>query len=347
MRACRAGAISALVGGCGARPVPPAAPAPDRVAIIAAERSPEGARLVAIDEHGDRRFELVQAATGLVRDTNPAVSPDGKWLAFMSSRGRSLDQPSLWIAPVGAAMPARRLTDGTGIDAHPVWTPDGSALVFASTRAHGNFDLWRLAIRGGAPGELVQLTDAPGNEVTPAVAADGTILYAATPDPLRREIRLEQRDPDGAIRALTSGPADSSPALSPDGTRVVFARPVRHGSSEDSELWMMQRATGAIAPLIDLPVTDESGPVWSRDGRFVFATSVLRGEGGVVFSSVIHLDLRESPPVARILEDRVGPIVRLTPAVTATPLDAAALDRDPEYFAAIERIWSWVIDHQR
>ena len=132
----------------------------------------------------------------------------------------------------------------------------------------------------GQPGELTRLTHGPGHEVTPAVAPDGTVIYAAvTPDAERREIEthLEERAPDGAIRALTAGPADSSPAVSPDGARLAFARPAVHGGKPDSELWLMVRATGAIAPLVDLPLTDESGPVWSRDGRFVFATSVLRG----------------------------------------------------------------------
>jgi len=65
-----------------------------------------------------------------------------------------------------------------------------------------------------------------------------------------------------------------------------------------------------------------------------------------VFSSIIHIDLREAPPVARILEDRVGPIVRLTPAVTATPLDAAALHGNPEYLPELARIMSRAIEQQ-
>ena len=341
--------LAALVA-CGARPGA-RPPARDRIAIVASERGPEGARLVAIDEHGDRQFEIVEPATTLVRDSHPAVSPDGTWIVFASSRGRALDQTSLWIVPAGITMPPRRLTDGSAIDAYPVWVPDGSAIVFASTRDGGGFDLWRLAMQGGTPGALVRLTHGAGHEVTPAVAADGTIIYAeVVPDEARREIatHLEERSPDGTIRALTSGPADSSPALSPDGARLVFARPQIHDGKPDSELWVMVRATGAIAPLVDLPLTDESGPVWSRDGRFVFATSVLRGaEGKVVFSSIIHVDLREAPPVARILEDRVGPIVRLTPAVTATPLDAAALRANPEYLPELARIMSREIEKQR
>jgi len=344
-------ALSLAIVAAGCVPRAPAAPPSDRIAIVASERSAEGARLVAIDERGDRQFEVVQPAAGLVRDSNPTVSPDGKWLAFASSRDRSLDQTSLWLAPLGVAMTAHRLTDGQAIDAHPTWTPDGRAIVFASTRGGGEFDLWRMAIRGGQPGELTRLTRARGHEVTPAVAPDGAIIYAAvTPDVERREIEthLEERAPDGAIRKLTAGPADSSPAVSPDGTRLVFARPQIHGGKPDSELWLMVRTSGTAAPLVDLPLTDESGPVWSRDGRFVFATSVLRGaDGRVVFSSIIHVDVREAPPVARILEDRVGAIIRLTPAVTATPLDAAALHRDPEYLPELARIMSKVIEQQQ
>ncbi|HEY0987828.1 MAG TPA: hypothetical protein VGD80_12280 [Kofleriaceae bacterium] len=342
------GSVGFALGACGARSVPERPP-PDRIAIVASERGPEGARLVSIDEHGDRQFELVQPAVVQVRDTHPAVSPDGKWIVFASSRDRALAETSLWIVPAGVAMAPRRLTTDAAIDSHPTWTPDGAAVVFASTRA-GNFDLWRLAIDHGRPGELVQLTRGAGHEVTPSVAADGTIFYAeVTPNEGRREIEthLEEREVDGTIRQLTSGPADSSPALSPDGTRLVFARPQVHDGKPDSELWQMERRTEAIAPLVDLPLTDESGPVWSPDGRFVFATSVLRGAGNrVVFSSVIYVDTREAPRTARILEDRVGAIPRFTPAVTGLPLDVAALRGNPEYLSELAHIMQKLIEQQ-
>jgi Tol biopolymer transport system component len=340
--------IAALAtAACAGRPLASRA-GDDRIVLVAAERGPGGVRLVAIDEHGDRQRELVEPATALVRDTHPTVSPDGKWLVFASSRGRPIDQTSLWIAALGTAMPPRRLTQGTALDVHPTWRPDGSAVVFASTRRSGDYDLWQLAIHHGEPGPLTQLTSGPGHEVTPAAVADGTIIYAAvTPDEARRQIEshLEERAPDGAIRAVTRGPADSSPAVSPDGTRLVFSRPQLHDGKPDSELWWMTRRRGEPVPLVDLPLTDESGAVWSRDGRFVFATSVLRGATDkVVFSSVIHVDSQELPATARILADRVGPIVRLTPAVTANPLDVAALRADPEYLPELARIMGRLID---
>src|SRR5882672_3551897 len=107
--------VMLVVGCAGPHPARPAAD--DRVAIVASERGPNGVRLVAIDEHGDRRFERVQPATPTVttRDANPAVSPDGAWLVFASTRDRA-DGTSLWIAPLGVEAVPRRLTEGAAID---------------------------------------------------------------------------------------------------------------------------------------------------------------------------------------------------------------------------------------
>jgi Tol biopolymer transport system component len=326
---------------CGTRPVAEPAAA-DRIAIIAAERGPHGARLVVLDERGDRQFDLIRPADTLVRDTHPVVSPDGAWVVFASSRRRAIDETSLWIAPLVAGAEPQALTHGSAIDSHPVWTRDGSAVVFASTRDGGDFDLFRMAIdRGRARGEPERLTNAAGHEVTPAVAHDGSIVYASI-TPLadgQVESHLELREPTGTIRRLTAGPADTSPALSPDERTLVFARPKEHNGAPDAELWAMPLDADFASPLVDLPMTDESGPVWSPDGRFVFATSVLRGAAGnPVFSSVIVIDLHARPLKARLLQDRAGTIARLTPAVTRVPLDAGALASDPEYLPELARI---------
>ena len=324
--------------------------APEAIAIVASERGPHGLRLVAIDEHGDRRFEVIVPATTVVRDSNPAISPDGRWLVFASTRDRALDATSLWIARLELEATPIRLTDATAIDSHPVWSADGRSIVFASTREGGDFDLWRLPIdAAGKPGVPTQLTDAPGHEVTPTIAPDGTIVYASVTPTGTHEVdsHLEERAPDGTIRTLTGGPADSAPAFSPDGRMIAFARPAMHNGQPDSELWQMARGSELATKIIDLPLTDESGPVWSRDGHFVFATSVLRGEGGkTLFSSVVHVDLREQPRHARLLGDRAGPVPRLTPAIRTTTLDAQALRQDPEYLPELARIMAKKIAEQ-
>ncbi len=336
---------------CGARPGPVETPSSgDRVAIIASERGPQGARLVAIDEHGDRQFALIVPARGTVRDTNPAGSPDGRWVVFASSRERPIGETSLWIAPVAEEAVPVRLTTGPSIESHPTWTPDGTAIVFASTRQGPDFDLWRIPVLDGrAHGEAVALTTSDGFEVTPTVAADGTIIYAAVTPREGGDIesRLEELRPDGSIHALTAGPGDTTPALSPDGATLAFARPVVHATGASAELWLMPRAGGEARAITVLPPTEESGPVWSRDGRFVFATSLLRGDEGVLFSSVIHVEVAARAPVVRILRDQAGAIARLTPAIVAPVLDDAALRADPAYLPELARIMNAAVEEQR
>lgn len=318
---------------------------------MAAERGPTGARLVAIDERGDRQFSIIRPPDrGAARDTHPAISPDGAWIVFASSRGRTMSETSLWIAKLGVEEAATRLTDGTWIDAHPTWSTDGSAIVFASTRAGGDFDLYRLPLAAGrATGSAIPLTSAPGHEITPSIATDGTIVYSSVTQIGERDIEshLEQRAPDGTIVQLTPGPADSAPAISPDGKHLAFARPAIVDERANVELWLLPYGQSDATPIVALPLTDEGGPVWSRDGRFVFATSIMKGEQGVLFSSVIHIDFGESPRRARMLVDRAGAVARLTPAIATPTLDARALHEDPEYLSELARIMADAIEKKR
>jgi Tol biopolymer transport system component len=325
-----------------------------RAPIVVTERGPGGGRLIAIDETGDRLFEVIAMPDVTIRDTNPAISPDGKWIVFASSRGRAkIEETSLWLAPLGVAVQPTQITRSpaaapASVDTHPAWTRDGSAIVFASTRG-GTFDLWEVGfeVSAGAPkiGEPVQLTSAPEQEITPSVAPDGSVAYAALSviehegdkagEPPEARSTLRVRGPDGTIRQLTEGPADSSPSYSPDGRQLAFSRPEVREHGVDADLWVMPAEGGASAAahvLLSVPGTDESGPVWSRDERFVLATSLVRGgDGRPLFSSVIFFDRREAAPVARILVDRVGAVARLTPALSEIALREGVLRQRPQY----------------
>lgn len=319
---------------CACSAPPPVAPqaAPDRIAIVVSETDVQGARLVAIDERGDRRFDLLEPPDAIVRDTHPAVSPDGKWIVFASTR---TNPRHLWLAPVARAAVAEQLTSGAGEDDHPTWSRDGKSIVFASTRADGRFHIFSIDVQKREP---TQLTSGDGHQVTPAVTADGTVFYTSIqPSGDAVVSKIEKRSPSGEITAVTTGPGDASPSLSPDGKTLAFVRPVEHAAGPDSDLFIA--TTDDATSLVDLPLTDEGGPVWSPDGRYLFATSVLRGAlGNAVFSSVIVIDLHAKPRVARMLKDRSGPVARLTPAITRAPLDQNALATDPEYLPELARI---------
>ena len=62
---------------------------PPPIKIVVSERGLRGGHLVAVDEHGERVADLFAASADpaqgsgpLVRDTQVAFSPDGRWLVF-------------------------------------------------------------------------------------------------------------------------------------------------------------------------------------------------------------------------------------------------------------------------
>jgi len=58
----------------------------------------------------------------------PAVSPDGRWLAYSSNRAQ-LNGQDIWVQPLEGGS-ARRLTDHPADERHPAFSPDGRWIAF-------------------------------------------------------------------------------------------------------------------------------------------------------------------------------------------------------------------------
>jgi Tol biopolymer transport system component len=78
--------------------------------------------------------------------TDPALSPDGKLLAYASDRGGAGDL-DLWVQQVGGGEPVR-LTADAAEDREPSFSPDGTRIVFRSTREGGG--IYVIPALGGA-----------------------------------------------------------------------------------------------------------------------------------------------------------------------------------------------------
>lgn len=326
-------ALASLTVACGAATVPASPPA---LRLVVSEAWNGGSRLVLVDERGDRWAVVTSGRGGLpTRDEQAAFSPDGRWLAFVSSRGRDPEHTSLWLMPAAAGATAVRVTDGTGDDVDPTWTPDGTAVVF-SRRTNGWFRLVRVTVTGAdgalAPGPVEVLAEGPRHHLSPSVAASGDVAFQ---DLDADGSRIAVRSPDGAVTFLTDGPADATPAWRPGGGLAFARRLDRADGTADLDLWFLD--DDAPRSLAELVGTDESGPRWSIDGRWLFATSVGRDQDGEA-AAIVYLDATAAD-APRMLRDAVGAIGRQGPAPAPVILDGAALAAGPLFTTALHEQW--------
>ncbi|SDZ21356.1 component of the Tol biopolymer transport system [Micromonospora pattaloongensis] len=153
--------------------------------------------------------------------THPALSPDGRRVAFTSDRAGNAD---VWVVGTdGTGL--RRLTDHPAEDTWPTWSPDGARIAYASTRDDLAGDLWIVPSAGGAP---VRLTDGPAADGQPAWSPDGrriaftTDRFAPGSAPGLRTVATVAPT-GGPVTRAVPGPGDATePAWSADGARLAF-----------------------------------------------------------------------------------------------------------------------------
>jgi dipeptidyl aminopeptidase/acylaminoacyl peptidase len=134
----------------------------------------------------------------------PAVSPDGKWLAYLSlpETGAQLDVMVVGLAPNGRFQGApRNLTDKWDLNPEsPEWTPDGKSLRFLAG-VGGNHHLFEVPVAGGA---VRQVTQGDRQLASTSFSNDGKVMaYSATDAGTPEEVFVSRSDGSSESR-LTS-----------------------------------------------------------------------------------------------------------------------------------------------
>ncbi len=307
------------------------------------EVSPAGDQLLAWYPEAHGRFEVdsvllrlvdldpEEVTTPVLPDSVPAslvgmsvatFAPDGSGLLLMLPTMGASDQ--LWLAPSGEAEPVL-LLDEIGVETGNLldWASDGTILIAGLS----------------GQGALTSLAIEPVPTASPLTALSwgtGQVL-GGSPDGAKVAV-LEQRvslciveiatQQEVSCASLENAPITPRPEdviWSPDGTRLAFTE-MGYTLGTDSDLWLMDVATGELTNLTDdgfvddlfglggeLPalVTVDASPAWTPDGQFIsFArTNLVNGESTGTTLARIAAAGGSVEELARVSETEPGVVV--------------------------------------
>jgi Tol biopolymer transport system component len=117
-----------------------------------------------------RATTFTQVTRDTTRETDPAPSPDGKWIAFTSDRGGHAATQVYLMAADGSGEPRQLTEEPDSVRAGtPSWAPDGKSLLFVSTRGK-RYNIYSVNIETR---QVRQMTHAPGSHRFGCYSPDG------------------------------------------------------------------------------------------------------------------------------------------------------------------------------
>lgn len=215
--------------------------------------------------------EIVQVTTTPEEESFPAISPDGKWLAFTSNRSGNLD---IWVKKLPRG-PLIQVTTHEADDFDPVWSPDGKSLVFTSTRRDGEGDLWMVKItkQGESKGKPIQLTRHLGLDAQACFSPNGRyIAYVSNKNGVPAIWILDLRN---QIHFPLTHTECIDPVWSPDGKSILCTSYLWDKGGDIAQIELMRTPEGKFSiqrmrPLTQGPSLDNQPCVSPRGDRIAF-----------------------------------------------------------------------------
>ena len=208
-------------------------------------------------------FSPVTSFAGV--QAQPALSPDGRSVAFISNRDGSYN---VYVGLVRGGELVQ-VTHGASMKSRPSWSPDGSTLAYAQMNDSGTMDAWEVSALGGSPRMVLQ--DANDPTWTP----DGrSLLYANMVDGAIWTSGVSGENPRLLVR-MDAGQFATEIRISPDSRMVAFA--IRYpGGAPYGELGVADLNTGKVRALTRDNALALS-PAWSPDSRSIYFASSRGG----------------------------------------------------------------------
>jgi dipeptidyl aminopeptidase/acylaminoacyl peptidase len=231
------------------------------VGTIDAEKDRRDSDLWMVGWDGADRVRLTSMPDS--SESSPRWSPDGRYLAFIASRGDEEEKKKggqVWLLDRRGGE-AQKLTDLKGGIADYAWSPDGSRLV--------------LVVNDWDPNSEPEKKEGWKRKTKPPIVID---RYHFKQDrdgyleSLHAHLQLFVVEARKA-EVLTSGNCDEqSPSWSPDGRQIAFIsnREKDPDRVENTDVFVIDAKPGALPrKLTTFPGPDSGRPSWSPDGRYI------------------------------------------------------------------------------
>jgi serine/threonine-protein kinase len=188
---------------------------PDGKKLAVTNRTTDGSTDIwVLDIERDTRSRLTLTGNNIL----PAWSPDGRRIAFASTRGGSSVVNLFWKAADGSGE-ASRLVESP----HPrfplSWSPDGQLLAITEWNPDSMRDIWILDLNGSE--ESRPIINTQYDEYSPMFSPDGRWLAYVSDESDRNEIYVEPY-PRGQGRWLVSAGGGTEPVWSSDGRELFY-----------------------------------------------------------------------------------------------------------------------------
>jgi Tol biopolymer transport system component/DNA-binding winged helix-turn-helix (wHTH) protein len=211
--------------------------------------------------------------SGLIASTakelSPRYSPDGKRIAFVSTRSGSEE---IWVCG-SAGENLTRLTSFQGpLAGSPSWSPDSKQIVF-DCRPNGNADIFVVGSDGGQPRRIT--TDS-AEDIVPSWSNDGRWIYFTSNRSGRLQIWKMSASGDQAVQLTKQGGFE--PMESPDGQWVYFSQD--RGSSS---IWRVPVAGGEETPVFDFHQKNYSRAWVVAEQGIYFAATETSAQSSIQF----------------------------------------------------------------
>jgi len=189
----------------------------------------------------------------------PAVSPDGRAIAFVSDRGGA---DALWVVDAAGGH-ERRISPAGFVASAPAWSQDGRSVRCAGSGADSGI-VFAFPRAGGAPRPLVRV---PGR--APRLSPDGrSVAWLSGPWQSTALFVAPVRDGSTGPKVHIAGGATTAwnPAWSPDGARIAYTW---GDSTHVLQLHVVAKDGTGDRALTAFAPHDGSAqlPAWARSGK--------------------------------------------------------------------------------